>query len=118
MKDFAGKIAFITGGASGAGFGYAQIFSEAGMKVVIADYRQDHLDEAMAYFKEKGAPVHAIQLDVTDRDGYARAADETEKVFGGTPTCRWRCRRRSVCGSVPTPRASATICSSCRLPTV
>ena len=85
MKDFAGKIAFITGGASGAGFGYAQIFSEAGMKVVIADYRQDHLDEAMAYFKEKGAPVHAIQLDVTDRDGYAKAADETEKVFGGTP---------------------------------
>ena len=85
MKDFAGKIAFITGGASGAGLGYAQIFSEAGMKVVIADYRQDHLDEAMAYFKEKGAPVHAIQLDVTDRDGYAKAADETEKVFGDVP---------------------------------
>lgn len=85
MKDFNGKIAFITGGASGAGFGQAQIFSEAGMKVVIADVRQDHLDEAMAYFKEKGAPVHAIKLDVTDRDGYAAAADETEKVFGGPP---------------------------------
>ena len=67
MKDFAGKIAFITGSASGAGFGQAQIFSEAGMKVVIADVRQDHLDEAMAYFKEKNAPVHAIKLDVTDR---------------------------------------------------
>ncbi len=85
MKDFAGKIAFITGGASGAGFGYAQIFSEAGMKVVIADARQDHLYEAMAYFKEKGAPVHPIKLDVTDREAYAAAADETEKVFGGTP---------------------------------
>jgi NAD(P)-dependent dehydrogenase (short-subunit alcohol dehydrogenase family) len=54
MKDFSGKIAFITGGASGAGFGQAQIFSEAGMKVVIADVRQDHLDEAVAYFKQKG----------------------------------------------------------------
>jgi NAD(P)-dependent dehydrogenase (short-subunit alcohol dehydrogenase family) len=85
MKDFNGKIAFITGGASGAGFGQAQIFSEAGMKVVIADVRQDHIDEAMAYFKEKGAPVHAIRLDVTDRDGYAAAADEVEKVFGGVP---------------------------------
>lgn len=85
MKDFAGKIAFITGGASGAGLGYAQIFSEAGMKVVIADARQDHLDEAMKYFNEKGAPVHAIKLDVTDRQAYAAAADETEKVFGGTP---------------------------------
>ena len=85
MKDFAGKIAFITGGASGAGFGQAQIFSEAGMKVVIADVRQDHIDEAMAYFKEKGAPVHAIKLDVTDREGYAAAADEVESVFGSTP---------------------------------
>lgn len=85
MKDFAGKICFITGGASGAGFGQAQIFSEAGMKVVIADVRQDHLDEAMAYFKEKNAPVHAIKLDVTDRAGFAAAADEVEKVFGSTP---------------------------------
>ena len=82
MKDFAGKVAFITGGASGAGLGYAQIFSEAGMKVVIADARQDHLDEAMAYFKEKNADVHAIKLDVTDRDAFAAAADETEKVYG------------------------------------
>jgi len=85
MKDFAGKTAFITGGASGAGFGQAQIFSEAGMNVVIADVRQDHIDEAMAYFKEKGAPVHAIKLDVTDREGFAAAADETERVFGAAP---------------------------------
>lgn len=82
MKDFAGKVAFITGGASGAGLGYAQIFSEAGMKVVIADARQDHLDEAMAYFKDKNADVHAIKLDVTDRAAFAAAADETEKVYG------------------------------------
>ena len=85
MKDFSGKVAFITGGASGAGFGQAQIFSEAGMKVVIADVRQDHIDEAEAYFKEKGAPVHIIKLDVTDREGYAAAADETERVFGAPP---------------------------------
>ena len=85
MKDFAGKIAFITGGASGAGFGQAQIFSEAGMKVVIADVRQDHLDNAMEYFKTTDAEVHAIKLDVTDRDGYANAADETERVFGAVP---------------------------------
>jgi len=85
MKDFAGKIAFITGGASGAGFGQAQIFSEAGMKVVIADVRQDHLDNAMEYFKGTDAQIHAIKLDVTDRAGYAAAADETERVFGGVP---------------------------------
>jgi len=85
MKDFAGKLAFITGGASGAGFGQAQVFSEAGMKVVVADVRQDHMDKAAAYFKEKGAEVHFIKLDVMDRDGWAAAADETERVFGTTP---------------------------------
>jgi len=86
MKDFAGKLAFITGGASGAGFGQAQIFSEAGMKVVIADFRQDHIDNAAAYFKDKkDAQVHFINLNVMDRDGWAAAADETERVFGTTP---------------------------------
>ena len=85
MKDFAGKIAFITGGACGAGLGYAKVFAEAGMKVVIADNRQDHMDEAMAYFKENGGQVHPILMDVTDRAGFAAAADETEKVFGGVP---------------------------------
>ena len=85
MKDFKGKIAFITGGASGAGFGQAQIFSEAGMKVVIADIRDDSLAEAKAYFKEKNADVHTIKLDVTDREGYANAADEVERVYGSPP---------------------------------
>lgn len=85
MKDFAGKICFITGGASGAGFGQAKVFSEAGCKVVIADIRQDHLDEAMAYFRERNAEAHAIQLDITDRKAYAEAADEVEKMFGSPP---------------------------------
>ena len=85
MKDFAGKVAFITGGASGAGFGQAQIFSEAGMKVVIADVRQDHIDETAAHFKSTGAPVHIIKLDITDRKAFAAAADETQRVFGAPP---------------------------------
>jgi len=85
MKDFAGKVAFITGGASGAGFGQAQIFSEAGMKVVIADVRDDHIANTAAYFKDKDAQVHIIKLDVTDRDGWAAAAEETESVFGAPP---------------------------------
>ncbi len=82
MKDLKGKVAFITGGASGIGLGIAKACAKHGMKVVIADKRQKALDEAMAYFKEKKLPVHPIQLDVTDREAYARAADEAEKVFG------------------------------------
>jgi NAD(P)-dependent dehydrogenase (short-subunit alcohol dehydrogenase family) len=85
MKDFSGKILFITGGASGAGLGQAKVFSEAGCKVIIADIRKDHINEAMAYFKEKKADVHAIQLDITDRKAYAEAADEVEKIYGSPP---------------------------------
>lgn len=85
MKDFRDKILFVTGGASGAGFGQAKVFSEAGCKVVIADIRQDHLDQAMEYFRAKNAPAHAIKLDITDRAAYATAADEVEQVFGSPP---------------------------------
>jgi NAD(P)-dependent dehydrogenase (short-subunit alcohol dehydrogenase family) len=81
MKNVEGKVAFVTGGANGAGFGMAHAFLKSGMKVVIADIRQDSLDRAMAHFGN--APgIHAIRLDVTDREAFARAADETEKVFG------------------------------------
>ena len=85
MKDFAGKVAFITGGASGAGLGQAKVFSEAGCRICIADIRQDHLDEAKAYFKEKKVKIHAIKLDITDRKAYIEAADEVEKEFGSPP---------------------------------
>jgi len=82
MKELKGKVAFITGGGSGVALGQAKVFSREGMKVVIADIRQDHLDEAMDYFNKQGAAVHPVHLDITDRDACSRAADETEKVFG------------------------------------
>ena len=84
MQDLDGKVAFVTGGASGIGLGIVKKMVEAGMKVVIADLRQDHIDEAMAWFEERqqGRNVHAIRLDVTDRAAMAAAADETERTFG------------------------------------
>ncbi len=82
MKDVKGKIAFITGGASGIGLGIAKVFAKNGIKVVIADMREDALREAMAYFKKNGGEVYPIKLNVTDREAYVKAADEAEKVFG------------------------------------
>ncbi len=81
MKDVEGKVAFITGGASGAGLGMARVFLKNGIRVAIADIRRDSLDRAMAGF-DRGAEVHPILLDVADREAMARAADETERVFG------------------------------------
>jgi NAD(P)-dependent dehydrogenase (short-subunit alcohol dehydrogenase family) len=82
MKDLKGKTAFITGGGSGIGLGISKACAKYGMNVVIADMRQASLDGAREYFKDKNLPIHYIQLNVTDREAYARAADEAERVFG------------------------------------
>ena len=78
MRDVEGRVAFITGGGSGVGLGMAKAFVSAGMRVAIADVRPDHLEAATAELDD----VHAIRLDVTDREAFARAADETERVLG------------------------------------
>jgi NAD(P)-dependent dehydrogenase (short-subunit alcohol dehydrogenase family) len=85
MQQVEGKVAFITGGASGIGLGIAGAFLEAGMKVVIADLRRDHIDSSVASLgrsAKTAGSLHAIRLDVTDRAAMAAAADETERVFG------------------------------------
>ena len=84
MQDVEGKVAFITGGASGIGLGMAEAFTKAGMKCVIADLREDHLADAKTHFDatDRRNDVHFLRLDVTDREAYPRAADEAERVFG------------------------------------
>lgn len=82
MTEVAGKVAFITGGGSGVGLGQAKVFAEAGCRIAIADIRQDHLDEALHYFRSEDTEVLALRLDITDRDAYDRAADEVEASLG------------------------------------
>jgi NAD(P)-dependent dehydrogenase (short-subunit alcohol dehydrogenase family) len=79
MRDLEGRVAFITGGGSGVGLGMAKAFITAGMRVAIADIRADHLEAATA---ELEGPVLPIQLDVTDREAFARAADVVERELG------------------------------------
>jgi NAD(P)-dependent dehydrogenase (short-subunit alcohol dehydrogenase family) len=80
MQNLQGKTAFVTGGASGIGLGISKALLGAGMNVVIADVRDDHLEAAKA---ELGSPerVLALKLDVTQRADYARAADAAEARF-------------------------------------
>jgi len=89
MKNFKGKIAFITGGASGAGLGQAKVFSKAGMRVAIADVREEALaaavKEIVAYSGCAESDVLSIRFDLTDREAYKAASDLVEKTFGGPP---------------------------------
>lgn len=81
MQNLTGKTAFVTGGASGIGLGIAKALLGAGMKVAIADIRDDHLVAATAELAG-GDDVLALKLDVTDRAQFAAAADAAEARFG------------------------------------
>ena len=84
MKDVSGKTAFVTGGASGIGLGMAKVFGWAGMNVVAADVREDHIAAAHDEIADEGLAerVRFLRLDVTDREAFAAAADEAEAMFG------------------------------------
>lgn len=84
MRDLAGKVAFITGGAGGIGLGMAEVFREAGMHLVLADMEQGALERAEVELRRRaGGDVLLLRLDVTNRDAMKEAADAVDSRFGG-----------------------------------
>lgn len=82
MRDFKGKTAFITGGASGIGLGLAQTFAEAGMNIVIADIEAPALRTAVSSLNARGAQALGVECDVADRQSFGSAADRAFSAFG------------------------------------
>lgn len=80
MKDFAGRTAFVTGGANGVGIGLVRALLAEGCKVAIADVRQDAIDRALKSLDNR--EVMGVQLDVASRADFAAAADEVEARLG------------------------------------
>ena len=81
MKHFAGRIAFVTGGASGIGYGLVENFLRQGMKVVAVDFNPSYLQEKRQALAGRN-DVHFIEADVGDRDQVRSAADEAVRLFG------------------------------------
>ena len=68
MQDFEGKVAVVTGAASGIGRGLVGRFARAGMKVVLADVEKEPLAIAEQELSTGGADVLAVRTDVTSRE--------------------------------------------------
>jgi len=82
MKDFAGKVAVVTGGASGIGRAMSERFAAEGMKVVVADIEQAALDRAVAEMKAKGAEVAGKRTDVSRAEDVEALAKFAADTFG------------------------------------
>lgn len=81
MKSFEGKVAVVTGGASGIGYALAEAFLAEGARVVIADVEEGRLEEARASLAAKG-DVLAVRTDVTDPAAIETLAQRTIARFG------------------------------------
>ena len=82
MRDFAGKTAFVTGGASGIGLALGQAFVEAGMKVMLADIETDALAASVESLRKSGSDVRGVACDVTDPVSVEDAAKASFEAFG------------------------------------
>jgi NAD(P)-dependent dehydrogenase (short-subunit alcohol dehydrogenase family) len=82
MRELAGKTAFVTGGASGIGFGLGAAFAQAGMKVMLADIETDALAEAVKSLHDFGPNVRGVACDVADPVSVERAAKASFQAFG------------------------------------
>ncbi|ABD26315.1 short-chain dehydrogenase/reductase SDR [Novosphingobium aromaticivorans DSM 12444] len=85
IETFAGRTAFVTGGASGIGLGIVKALARRDAFVVIADMRTDHISRALKALASAGLgeSVAAVELDVTDRAAYASMARRMDEEFGG-----------------------------------
>jgi NAD(P)-dependent dehydrogenase (short-subunit alcohol dehydrogenase family) len=77
-----GQVAVVTGGASGIGLGLAESLAARGVRLVIADIREDALDEARSALTSTGAEVTAVVTDVSDSDAVRALADRTMTAYG------------------------------------
>lgn len=82
MQDISGRVAFVTGAASGIGLGICRALARSGTHIALADIQPDALERARSEIAAFGVRAIALTLDVSDADAVAHAADAVEAEFG------------------------------------
>mgnify|MGYP005836646071 CR=1 FL=1 len=82
MQSLDGRVAFVTGAASGIGLGIATALAQAGVKVMMCDIERQALDTAHAGLAATNADVAKVLADVSLKEQLQAAADETIARFG------------------------------------
>ena len=102
----AGEAAFVTGAASGIGLGIARALVAAGAKVALADIDAARLTDVARELTEAGGTVTTVQLDVSDAEQWAAAADRAEEVLGPISIL---CNNAGVTGGGPIDQTSLDV---------
>lgn len=82
LLDLSGKVAIITGGAMGIGYGIGYRLAEAGASVVVADMDQESAEKTVQEFESKGWKAKAVKVDVSSETEVKSLVEETVKAFG------------------------------------
>lgn len=82
MTNLRNKVAIVTGGASGIGFAAVEAFVAKGAKVVLADFNEDAGKKAEKHFREQGADVHFVRVNVAEEASVANLVAKTVETFG------------------------------------
>jgi NAD(P)-dependent dehydrogenase (short-subunit alcohol dehydrogenase family) len=96
MQNLSGRVAVITGGASGIGRGMAEAFAAQGMKLVLADIEDAALAPAVAALRGGGAEVIGVRCDVTSPQSVADLAERTLAQYGAVHVV---CNNAGVAGA-------------------
>ena len=100
MRDVAGRVAVVTGGASGIGRGMAEVFAAAGMKIVLADIDEARVVETARALEKSGAEVLPLRSDVSRQGEVDLLAQRALDAFGAVHVV---CNNAGVAhGGVPT----------------
>jgi NADP-dependent 3-hydroxy acid dehydrogenase YdfG len=82
MKDLTGRVAVVTGAASGIGLALANAFAAEGMRLVPADIEEQPLDQVEQTLRALGAEVVAVPTDVPEHASVQHLAVAALEVFG------------------------------------